>query len=286
MLEPFDMNDSLGEPVFKRAVVAAAFSPRLTAVLNESHRLLKMMGTWPIIVHAGDETASQRIKLEEAIDQSNFKKHPPICFVRNGNPADVLIDVAKEYDADLIVAGALKKEGFLKYYLGSVARSIARHAPCSVLLMTEPQIKPMPLQRIHCAVEYDDEARLAVQVAINIAQELGTRDLFFTHTFRIPDLADKKTLSNDAKKIKDIYKKEDDKLKSFIAEFDTEGISFQTRCLNEKSRSTTLDLTREIMADLFIVHGPRSRLNLWDRLFPQQLELALQNLPCAMLMTR
>ena len=286
MIEQSDLDSGQQEPVFKRAVVAAAFSPRLTAVLNESHRLLRMLGSWPIIVHAGEETAAQRVKLEEAIDKSNFKEHPPICVVRNGQPAEVLIEAAKEYNADLIVAGALKKEGFLKYYLGSVARSIARHAPCSVLLLTEPQVKPEPYQKIHCAVEYDDEARLAVQVAVNIAREVGTRDLYFTHSFRIPELADKKVPEPNAKKIRAIFKHEDDQLKSFVDEIASGEINYQTRCLLEKNRATTLEFTREILADLFIVHGPRGRLGLWDRLFPQQIELALQNLPCAMLMTR
>ena len=107
-----NIKNEYGEPVFKKAVVAAAFSPRLTAVLNESHRLLKLLGTWPIIIHVGEETPSERSKLEEAIDRSDFRDHPPICFVRNGHPADVLIDIAREYKADLIVAGALKKEGY------------------------------------------------------------------------------------------------------------------------------------------------------------------------------
>ncbi|MBN2410955.1 universal stress protein [candidate division KSB1 bacterium] len=274
------------EPVFKKAVVAAAFSPRLTAVLNESYRLLKLLGTWPIIIHVGEETPSERSKLEEAIDRSDFRDHPPICFVRNGHPADVLIDVANEYNADLIVAGALKKEGFLKYYIGSVARTIARNAPCSVLLMTDPQVKPQPIQKIHCAVEYDQVASLAVKVAIDIGMEVGTKDLYFTHTFREPELEDKKGMFNNTQKIKDIYKKEDYQLKKFLSQFDFSGIAYNTRCLYEKSRSVTLDFTREIKADLFILHGPRSKLDLWDRLFPHNLELALQNLPCSILMTR
>jgi len=277
---------SYREPVFKKAVVAAAFSPRLKAVLNESHRLLKLLGAWPIIIHVGEETPSERSKLEEAIDRSDFRDHPPICFVKNGHPAEVLIDVAREYKADLIVAGALKKEGFLKYYIGSVARNIARNAPCSVLLMTDPQVKPQPIKKIHCAVEYDKEAELAVNVAADIALEVGTKDLYFTHTFREPELEDKKSIFNNTQKIKDIYKKEDYQLKKFLTQFDIPGIAYNTRCLFEKSRSVTLDFTHEIQADLFIVHGPRSKLNLWDRLFPHQLELALQNLPCSILMTR
>lgn len=274
------------ESVFKRAIVAAAFSPRLHAVMNEAHRLLKLLGTWPIIVHVGDESPSIRSRLEEEIDRTEFKHHPPICLVRSGNPADVLVEAAKEYRADLIVAGALKREGVFKYYLGSVARSLARHAPCSVLLFTEPHVKPEPFERIHCAVEYDEEARLAIKVAAELAFLGNAKDLYFTHSFKIPDGQDKKRMPDDTQAIKDIYHSADEQLKKYLQDFEFWGKNYHYRSLYEKNRAVTLSFAREINANLLIVPGPRSRLGLWDRLFPHDLELALQDLPCSILITK
>ena len=274
------------EPIFKRAVVAAAFSPRLIAVLNEAHRILKILGTWPIIVHVGEDTVANRTKLEEGIERSNFKDHPPIHLIRTGHPADVLIEVAKEYHADLIVAGAMKKEGLFKYYLGSVARNLARHAPCSVLLFTDPQINPKPIEKIHCAVEYDDESRLAVEVAANIAYYAGTRDLYLTHSFRMQQWEDRKKFPEDTEEIKKVYKEEEEKLRKFLGQFNFWNLQYHIQCLYENSRSSTLKFTREMGADLFIVTGPRNRLGLWDRLFPHDLELALMDLPCSLLLVR
>ena len=134
--------------VYNRAVVAVGFSPRLNAILNESHRILKAFGTLPIIVHVGEDNSANRIRLEEAIDHSNFRHHPPIYLIRPGQAAEILADAAREYKADLIIAGALKKEGLFKYYFGSVARTLARNAPCSVMLFTEPKIKPTDLDRM------------------------------------------------------------------------------------------------------------------------------------------
>ncbi|HPG38329.1 MAG TPA: universal stress protein [bacterium] len=279
-------NENRNETVFKRAVVAAAFSPRLSAVLNEACRLLTLMGAVPIIIHVGEDTPLVRSKLEEAIACSDFKDYPTEYYIRSGNPADVLINAAREFQVDLIIAGALKKEGLIKYYIGSVARNIARYAPCSVLLMTEPQVRPQPFYKIHCAVEYDQEAEFAVKVAVNISREVNTRDLYFTHTFQEPELAEKKVANGTIQQIKDIYKREDTRLKKFLARFDFRGMVYSTRCLFERSHSVTLDFTREIGADLFIVHGPSNPHSLWERIFPQHLELALQNLPCSILMTR
>jgi nucleotide-binding universal stress UspA family protein len=274
------------DPIFKKAVVGVAFSPRLNAVLNEAHRLLKILGTWPIIVHVGEDTSSNRIKLEEAIERSNFKNHPPIFLIRSGSASDVLVSVAKEYHADLIVAGALKKEGLFKYYFGSVARNLARNAPCSVMLFTDPHVKPEPMEKLHLAAEYDPEAELAVNVASSVASSAGTKELYITHTFQIPAWEEKKQVPRETDEIKKIYQKEDEKLQKFLKKFDFYGFSVHTRCLYERNRATTLNFTRQVHASLLIIAAPINRLGLWDRLFPQNLELALQNLPCSLLLTR
>ena len=273
------------QPIFRKAVVAAAFSPRLTAVLNEAHRIVKLLGAWPIIVHVGEEKPATRIRLEEEIDKSNFHDHPPICVVQEGAPADVLIDAAKKYEADLIIAGALAKEGLFKYYLGSVARSIARHAPCSVLLFTEPQIKPRAIERVQCAVEYRPDSKKAVKVASFLATCLKADTLYFTHSFTSPELKEEKQ-QVDPDRARKIYQQEDRKLKDFISEIDVSTIPYVTRCLYDQSLSTTLDFTRESKIDLFVITGPADRFSLWNRIFPQNLELALQHLPCDLLLIR
>ena len=54
--------------------------------------------------------------------------------VRLGGPARVIVDEAKEWNADLIVVGSHGR-GFLgRLTLGSVSDAIVHHAPCSVLI--------------------------------------------------------------------------------------------------------------------------------------------------------
>ncbi len=268
-------------------MVAAAFSPRLGAVLNEAHRLLKFLGTAPIIVHVGEDNLSTRTKLEEAIEKSDFRDHPPIFLIRSGTPTEVLMQVAREYKADLIVAGALKKEGLFKYYFGSIARNLARSAPCSVMLFSDPQVKPKPLHKIHCIVDYENpEAETAVNISAKLALFAQHSELYLTHTFRIPEWEGKKEIPNEAKQIRTIYKQEDKRLARYLKKFDLSGLSVTTRCLYDKSRSVTLDFTREIEANIFIVPTEKNRLGILDRLFPHELELALMELPCSLLLVR
>lgn len=52
-----------------------------------------------------------------------------------GKPAEVLLTVAEEFAADLIVVGSVGLTSPARYVLGSVAGSIAHHAPCDVLIV-------------------------------------------------------------------------------------------------------------------------------------------------------
>jgi nucleotide-binding universal stress UspA family protein len=52
----------------------------------------------------------------------------------DGEPANVLLDAAKDFDADLIVVGSKGLTSAAHFILGSVAASVAHHAPCDVLV--------------------------------------------------------------------------------------------------------------------------------------------------------
>lgn len=56
-------------------------------------------------------------------------------FPRQGDPADAILDVAEERDADLIVVGNKGMTGAKRFLLGSVPNRISHHAPCSVLII-------------------------------------------------------------------------------------------------------------------------------------------------------
>jgi nucleotide-binding universal stress UspA family protein len=56
---------------------------------------------------------------------------------REGDPAQTIIDVANEEDADLIVVGARGMSGLRRFMLGSVAGKLSHHAPSSLLIVRE-----------------------------------------------------------------------------------------------------------------------------------------------------
>lgn len=56
-------------------------------------------------------------------------------FARQGDPADAILDVAEEQNADLIIVGNKGMTGAKRFLLGSVPNKVSHHAPCSVLIV-------------------------------------------------------------------------------------------------------------------------------------------------------
>jgi len=61
-----------------------------------------------------------------------------------GSPADVLLDAAADHSADCIVVGSKGLSGAARFVIGSVASSVAHHAPCDVLVVHTTGSKGTP----------------------------------------------------------------------------------------------------------------------------------------------
>lgn len=55
--------------------------------------------------------------------------------IREGSPAKIILDVAKEENVDLIVMGSSGKSGFDRFIMGSVADKVVNSAKCAVLVV-------------------------------------------------------------------------------------------------------------------------------------------------------
>lgn len=57
------------------------------------------------------------------------------AHVRLGSPAAALLQVAVDYDADLVMVGTHDRKGLSRFVTGSVADEVARRATCPVMLV-------------------------------------------------------------------------------------------------------------------------------------------------------
>lgn len=84
-------------------------------------------------------SASEDLVLKAALKLRN-KNWKVSNHVRGGFAAEEIINEAKEWEADLIIVGTHGRKGVSRFLLGSVAESVAAHAPCSVTVVKHPRL--------------------------------------------------------------------------------------------------------------------------------------------------
>jgi len=82
---------------------------------------------------------SDRIQAEELAARGRVMAHEAgvgsvVVQAIAGEPAAAVLEAARDYAADLIVVGSRGLDHHAHFILGSVAASVAHHAPCDVLI--------------------------------------------------------------------------------------------------------------------------------------------------------
>ncbi len=83
--------------------------------------------------HLINQSAVAQAVLEKAA--SGLERVAVTTRAEQGDPADVLISVAEEIGADLIVVGNRGMTGARRFVLGSVPNKVSHHAGCHVLIV-------------------------------------------------------------------------------------------------------------------------------------------------------
>ena len=79
------------------------------------------------------ERSEENLKEFDELNDNNDLKITHV--IREGSPAKVILEVAKEEDIDLIVMGSSGKSGFDRFIMGSVADKVVNSAKCAVLVI-------------------------------------------------------------------------------------------------------------------------------------------------------
>src|SRR5271165_4785842 len=79
--------------------------------------------------------AESELVCERAAEQARREGVNVQTHARAGDPADMLIAVADQLDADLLVVGNRGMTGMRRFVLGSVPNKVSHHCPCSLLIV-------------------------------------------------------------------------------------------------------------------------------------------------------
>jgi nucleotide-binding universal stress UspA family protein len=144
--------------VFKRIVVGTDGSETAAEAVRQAMDLARISGATLSIVSAYQPISGRRVQGEQrdapADVQYEIGPREDVNLVldaaaaeakREGvevqthpveaDPADAILNVAEETNADLIVVGNKGMTGARRYLLGSVPNNVSHHASCSVLIV-------------------------------------------------------------------------------------------------------------------------------------------------------
>jgi nucleotide-binding universal stress UspA family protein len=144
--------------MFKRIVVGTDGSKTARQAVSHAAQLAKATGAALDIVSAYEPVPSERLRdeqqqvpgdiahgvgpredvnaeLDSASGEASRECVDVKTHAREGDPADVILDVAEEVGADLVVVGNKGMTGARRFLLGSVPNKVSHHAPCGVYIV-------------------------------------------------------------------------------------------------------------------------------------------------------
>ena len=86
---------------------------------------------------SGDKQAEALVT--KVADRLRSKGLKVTTKVEQGDSKSGIIDAASKWRAELIIIGSHGRKGLDRFLMGSVAESVARHAPCSVEIVRIPR---------------------------------------------------------------------------------------------------------------------------------------------------
>jgi nucleotide-binding universal stress UspA family protein len=122
-----DFAMDMAERYGAKLVIASAYKPVSEDRLRKEQEEAPQEIQWSI--NPSEDVDATLRAVEQEAKERGLKY---ASEARNGDPADVLCDIAEDQGADIIVVG---NKGMQRRILGSVPNSVAHKAPCSVMVV-------------------------------------------------------------------------------------------------------------------------------------------------------
>ncbi len=265
--------------------IGVAFSPNLKPNLYEAARLALFFKSKLILIHVGEQSEDKIKTLKIILNAFKKDKLDYEVVFKIGNPVEVILSSAKEKNVELLILGALKRENFVNYYLGSIARKITRQAKCSVLLLTKPSINRVPCKHIVVNGLEDPKTEQTIISAFYLGKQLNAEKLTIVEEITQNEVAikvdDDKSLRKATIIKERITLRENTRIKQIVDHIPKEyvqDIAIKSQPIFGKRGYSIGHYAQISRADLLVMNAP-SKMSFWDRLFPHDIEHILTELP-------
>jgi len=277
---------------FKTIGIGVTFSPNLKANISEAARLALFFDAKLVLIHVGEQSKDKENTFKTFLKPFIGKQLIYDVVFKAGNPVEVILSAVNENKIDLLILGALKRETFFKYYIGSIARKITREAKCSVLLLIKPSIKRVPCQHIVVNGLEDPKTQQTISTAFYVAKKLNANKITIVEEISQQEVAvnvdDDRSLRRSTLVKERLKLREDTRVKKIINDIPLgvkENILINTQPIFGKRGYSIGHYAQVVRADLLVMNAP-TKTTFWDRLFPHDIEHILTELPTDVLIIR
>lgn len=265
-------------------LVCLAATPRAAAVVATARLWAHLYDAKLSFLHVTDNVATARDAMTRYVP-ADVLPLEEIHF-KTGRPDWVICNEARRIKATLIMLGALEQEGLVTSILGSVARRVARRAPCSVLLLTKPS--EFKLEHLVTSVGFGTGSINMLRQVLTIAKRHNLKSLHVIHEYdsysRLLRIIGKRDMG-DGRYREQVAHEEMFQLSELLANLDAEGLPLTAKCLDGHIGQEAVDYANDQDADLLVIPAP-DHLGFWDRFFKHPTETVLEHLPCSLMLYR
>lgn len=273
---------------FETIAVGISFSPRMEPILIQAKKIADSCNSKLVLIHIGNKTQAKEKLLGEVLFRNNIDEKKTKIIWAKGETVDTILKLCKLNIVDLLIIGALEKENIIRFYLGSVARSICRRAKCSVLLLTHTLFAKENKQKIIVDAVPDHPKTIhSANTALYFARQSGIKEITLVHEIHVPALTMAMAESSSAPELtrikKEFSEEETTKLNSLVSQCTAGNPTLHTKAIKGKPGYAIRQFAENKKVDLLVINSPDMHLTLLDRIFTHDIEYILANLPCNLL---
>jgi nucleotide-binding universal stress UspA family protein len=236
--------------------IGVTFSPNLKANIYESARLALFFKASLVLIHVGESSKEKGATFRTYLAPFLKEGLRASVVFNPGEPVGSILESVKQNGVDLLMLGALQRENFLKYYIGSIARKITRKANCSVMLLINPSVERLPCKHIVVNGLEDQKTPVTISAAFFVAAALSSEKVTI-----VEEVSNTEIGNVQEKKI------------------------IATQPIFGKRGYSIGHYAEVVRADLLVMNAPKAS-GFWDRLFPHDIEYILTELPTDILIVQ
>ncbi|MBF2035749.1 MAG: universal stress protein [Leptolyngbyaceae cyanobacterium T60_A2020_046] len=223
--------------------------------------------------------------LATAISTLNLDPSHVTAMLREGDPKDVVVKVADEINADLIVMGSRGLQGLKAILDNSVSQYVFQLSSRPMLLVKDDLYSIRPVKRALVALDKSDSAKEGLKLAINLLRDVSGSELVLVHS-----VSNLKARPFDET---EPDPNQDPVLVAAAKEAKQYGIGYKLVAPEGKAGRRICQLAEDMNVDLLILGSPDRRPSIakgmpdLDRLLGESLsDYVRVYAPCPVLLTR